>query len=86
MLRGEPIGAGVPSWFWVSFQSQSEFLHACMRAYGTYEIRDTRYEIRNTGSTGVAVTVVVTIRHSVFGQGGARREASMPVVDAIAQR
>ena len=57
-----------------------------MRAYDTYEIQDTRYEIRNTGSTGVAVTVVVTIRQSVFGQGGARREASMSVVDAVAQR
>ena len=41
MLRGEPIGAGVPSWFWVSFQSQSEFLHACIRY-----LRDTRYETR----------------------------------------
>ena len=79
MLRGEPIGAGVPSWFWVSFQS--EFLHACVRAYDTYEIT-----IRNTGSTGVAVTVVVTIRQRVFGQGDARREASMPVVGAAAQR
>ena len=41
MLRGEPIQ--VPSWFWVSFQSEFQCVHTILTRYKT---RDTRYETR----------------------------------------